>query len=128
MNMNSEDQKLWNMLGQATRVSAPADFSRSVMSRLEEATPCESWWHQHRGWMSMAAAVVAMLGITSLVYTNINAQQEEELLAQVDEATVLDVAYISLGDDTLRDAVSVLATDDALAFVSGEQSLVDLIL
>jgi hypothetical protein len=78
--------------------------------------------------MSMAAAVVAMLGITSLVYTNINALQEEELLAQVDEATVLDVAYISLGDDTLRDAVSVLATDDALAFVSGEQSLVDLIL
>ncbi len=76
----------------------------------------------------MAAAVVAMLGITSLVYTNINAQQEEELLAQVDEATVLDVAYISLGDDTLRDAVSVLATDDALASVSGEQSLVDLIL
>jgi hypothetical protein len=62
------------------------------------------------------------------VYTNINAQQEEELLAQVDEATVLDVAYISLGDDTLRDAVSVLSTDDALASVSSEQSLVDLIL
>ncbi len=118
-----EDNKLWQVLGEASRPTPPADFSRRVMMRImaeeqeKPATPVINAMPffkrpAFRMWTGAAAAAFAcVLGF----------------MAVMDDATPVDATYLSavdiddvlvqeagqsLGEETLMDAMGTLAASE----------------
>lgn len=125
--MNQEDRPLWDLLGKAERSKASVGFAGAVMARIaaEEQTPV-SVIHGSRLWWqwggAAAAAVVAVLGLI----ISLQEPSQQDALAQVDDELLLDVAYVSLGSESLQDAVCLLSSQDSVADMS-DSEIADLV-
>lgn len=122
--MDNKDQQLWDLLGEAGRRHAPEGFTRSVMEQiaLEQQQPartswfCLSWFDKIKdarfsyAVTAGAAAVLCLL----LVLTRIEPSQDPASLAvEVDDEILLDLAFQSLGQEELQNAVYEIASIDA---------------
>lgn len=122
--MNDKDQQLWDLLGEAGRRHAPESFTRSVMERiaLEQQAPAKTTWislswfdkiKDARFSYAVTAGAAAALCVL-LVLTRVDSSQDPaSLAAEVDDEILLDLAFQSLGQEELQNAVYEIASIDA---------------
>ena len=103
-----DDQKLWDLMGQSPRPSAPPFFAAKVMRQIEGAGSRSSWLAPVLRWIAPAAvaaiAIFALLPKTSAPETGV-----------YDEITTLDIVEMVSPDDyALLTSAEVYEDDDLL--------------
>ncbi|MEG1507699.1 MAG: hypothetical protein RR373_03600 [Akkermansia sp.] len=128
--MDTRDQQLWDILGKLHRTKAPEGFADVVMARLAlesqelQYTKKVSFLSLHRGMVASLAALIVGVVIAFCLMSP-GAWLDPDELAQVDDEMLLDVAYLSLGDETLQDAVCRISSPDVSSF--GDRDLTEML-
>lgn len=120
--MNKQDDtKLWQILGHASQAVPGNDFARKVMMRIteEEQTPIvltesiHPFKRHFRIWAPvLAALVVAVIGITSLMYTPAPTADVIPLTSINIDDVLVEEAGVALGQENLVDALCVLSSTE----------------
>lgn len=120
--MNKQDDtKLWQILGHASQAVPGNDFARKVMIRIteEEQTPIvltesiHPFKRHFRIWApALAALVVAVIGITSLMYTPAPTTDAIPLTSINIDDVLVEEAEVALGQENLVDALCVLSSTE----------------
>lgn len=120
--MNKQDDtKLWQILGHASQAVPGNDFARKVMMRIteEEQTPIvltesiRPFKRHFRIWApALAALVVAVVGITSLMYTPTPTADVIPLTSINIDDVLVEEAGVALGQENLVDALCVLSSTE----------------
>lgn len=125
--MENQDQELWDLLGRAERREAPVGFADTVMRRIarEEQQAVEK---RKRPWLgkfsissplawSAVTGAAAMLCVALLLLESNGGGNSASLAAEIDDEVLMDVAFSTLGDKELQDAVyQISSMDDSRQF------------
>ncbi len=118
-----EDNKLWQMLGEASRPTPPADFSRRVMMRImaEEQEKREMpvinaipFFKRpvFRIWAGVAAAaLVGVLGFIAVMEEGTPVDGTYLSAVNIDDVLVQEAGQ-SLGEENLMDALCTMAASE----------------
>ena len=87
-----DDQKLWNLLGQAGGPSAPPFFAAKVMRQLQADEPRASWLAPILRWLAPAA-------VAALVIVAVLPRPATEPLAVSPDLTTLDLVQLLSPED-----------------------------
>ena len=104
-----EDEKLWDLLGQATEPTASPFFARNVVRKLREAqgnsSPTRSWYLR---WLvpaaGMAIVIIAGLALPTQIIRQQHTKSGPEVLALADGDT-----------DLMADLDDMMASDESSA-------------
>lgn len=120
--MNKQDDtKLWQILGHASQAVPGNDFARKVMMRIteEEQAPIvltesiHPFKRHFRIWApALAALVVAVVGMTSLMYTPTPTADVIPLTSINIDDVLVEEAGVALGQENLVDALCVLSSTE----------------
>lgn len=105
-----EDEKLWDLLGQATQPTASPFFARNVLRKLREAqgepSPSRSWYLR---WLVPAAGVAIVIIAGLALPTQFIKQQRAE--------TRPDIVALADGQDSdlIADLDDLMASDESSA-------------
>ena len=123
--MNQEDRPLWDLLGKAERAKAPAGFADSIMAKISAVeqpavpVPHGTWGRWKWSGAVAAALVVCVSLVISLQDSSVS--QDTYAVQVVDDELLLDVAYASLGSESLQDAVCLLSSQESVADMSDSE-------
>ncbi len=116
-----DDNKLWQLLGEASSPAPSADFSRKVMMRImNEKQECAPVINAipffkrpaFRIWTGAAAAVVAgVIGISSMLGGTDTVSATELAAIDIDDVLVQEAA-MALGQESLMDAMCTMAASE----------------
>ena len=106
--MSQEDGRLWNLLGESPRPSAPPFFAGKVMRQIEAGAPGRPWLDAALRWL--APATVAALAVFALL-----PKAADPAPATYEELTTLDIVEMVSPDDyVLLTSSGVLEEGDPL--------------
>lgn len=131
-----DDEKLWQLLGRASRPAPGDEFARKVMMRIageeNSATlPAESIrafkQRSFRIWAASAAALVAgVIGIAALMNPGAPDADSMPVASLNIDDVLVEEAGLALGQENLMDALCVLSSTET--GVISSDSLQDLLL
>ncbi|MDO4410577.1 MAG: hypothetical protein Q4C05_04780 [Akkermansia sp.] len=113
-----ENDKVWQILGKAPQATPGDDFTKRVMMKIsaETQTPARSKYFSllvkyHKSSMALAASILLILGITALLSPT---EAESSIpIASIDiDAMLVEEASLSLGEESLIDAVYTLSSSE----------------
>lgn len=114
----NENDKVWQILGKASQSTPGDDFTKRVMMKIvaEPQTPARSKYlsilmEYRKSSMALAASIMLILGITALLSP---AEEESSIsIASIDiDALLIEEASLSLGEESLVDAVYTLSSSE----------------
>ncbi len=112
----NQDRPLWDLLGKAERAKAPAGFAESIMAKIsaadQAAAPVSHGLWGRWKWCGTAAAAVAACLSLAITLQDSSESQDAYAAVQVDDELLLDAAYVSLGSESLQDAVCLISSQD----------------
>ena len=107
--MNQEERRLWNLLGDSPRPSAPPFFAGKVMRQIEAGSPGRPWW------LAAALRWLAPVTVAAHAVFALLPKAADPAPATYEELTTLDIVEMVSPDDyVLLTSSGVLEESDPL--------------